>query len=51
MSNFDDFYGQSNFDSSENTIIIEQQEVEVCQTEEITIVQQRLAVLLDTAKE
>lgn len=51
MSNFDNFYGQSNFDSSSNTIIVEQKEVEVCHTEEIEIVQQRLAVIMEVAKE
>lgn len=51
MSNFDDFYGSSNFDASENTVIVEQKEVQVCTTEEITVVQQRLAVMLEVMKE
>lgn len=51
MSNFDDFFGQDNFDSSFNEVtIIEQQEEIVCSSQEIQIVQQRLSVLLETAK-
>ncbi|THH09157.1 hypothetical protein EW145_g2209 [Phellinidium pouzarii] len=51
MSNFDNFYGQNNFDGSQNeqTIIVQQQEV-VCHTEEIEIVQQKLVVLMEVAK-
>ena len=51
MSNFDDFFGQGNFDSSfnEQTIIVQQEQV-VCNTQLIEIVQQRVAVLIETMK-
>ncbi|KAL5525787.1 hypothetical protein ACEPAG_7124 [Sanghuangporus baumii] len=51
MSNFDDFFGSSNFDSSLNVqTIIEQQEQVVCQTQEIEIVQQKLVILTEVMK-
>ncbi|KAL5486007.1 hypothetical protein ACEPAI_7051 [Sanghuangporus weigelae] len=51
MSNFDDFFGGSNFDSSLNVqTIIEQREQVVCQTQEIEIVQQKLVILTEVMK-
>ena len=52
MSNFDNFFGQDNFDSIFNEqTIIEQSETIVCSSEEIIIVQQRLSILLEVAKQ
>ena len=51
MSNFDDFFGQDNFDSSFNEqVIIEQDEELVCSSLDIQIVQQRLSILMEFAK-
>ena len=52
MSNFDDFFGLNNFDSSENvqTVIIQEQEL-VCSSQEIEIVQQRLSILVEAMKQ
>jgi len=51
MSNFDEFFGQDNFDSSENVQIIVQEEVEICESVSIDIVQQRLVILSEVVKE
>ncbi|KLO17177.1 hypothetical protein SCHPADRAFT_821757 [Schizopora paradoxa] len=52
MSNFDDFFGQDNFNEvlNEQTIIEQQTEI-VCSSEEISIVQQRLSILVEVAKQ
>ena len=51
LSNFDDFFGQDNFDSSLNvqTVIVQEQQL-VCQSEQIDIVQQRISVLVEAMK-
>ncbi|EJD06565.1 uncharacterized protein FOMMEDRAFT_102402 [Fomitiporia mediterranea MF3/22] len=51
MSNFDDFFGQNNFDSSQNeqTVVVQEKQV-VCQTQEIEVVQQKLVVLMEVMK-
>jgi len=53
MSNFDNFYGSSNFDNSEfsesSITVVKEQEV-VCHSESIEIIQQRLLVLQEMAK-
>lgn len=52
MSNFDSFFGQDNFNEilNEQTIIEQQTEI-VCSSEEISIVQQRLSILVEVAKQ
>lgn len=52
MSNFDQFFGSDNFDSSfnEQTVIIQEEQV-VCETQEIEIVQQKLVVLVEAMKQ
>jgi len=49
MSNFDGFYGSDNFSGSNNKQVIVEKEV-VCHTEQVEIVQQRLAILHEIAK-
>jgi hypothetical protein len=51
MSNFDDFFGQGNFDSSQNvqTVIVQEKQV-VCQTQAIEVVQQKIVVLMEVMK-
>jgi len=51
MSNFDDFFGNNNFNEIINQQIIIQQESIVCSSVEIEIVQQRLSVLVEVAKQ
>jgi len=50
LDNFDSFYGADNFCGSNNVQVFSQSNVIVCQTEDITLVQQRLAVLTEFAK-
>jgi len=52
MSNFDNFFGVNNFNEvfNEQTIIEQQTEV-VCSSVEIEIVQQRLSILVEVAKQ
>ncbi|KAI5122285.1 hypothetical protein M0805_002365 [Coniferiporia weirii] len=54
MSNFDDFFGQDNFDGSDNEqiIIIEEDDDSEfsCDSQDIEIVQQRLSILSEVAK-
>lgn len=49
LSNFDDFYGENNFSGSFNTQTVVQEEV-VCQSVDITIIQQQLSVIQEFAK-
>lgn len=54
MSNFDDFFGLDNFDSSlnvQNIIVEEQQEELVCDSQQIEIVQQRISILTEVIKQ
>jgi len=50
LDGFDDFFGEDNFSSSLNVQTIESENVLVCQTVDITIIQQRLAILEEFAK-
>jgi len=51
LHNFDDFYGEGNFDGSFNTqtVVTTQTEV-VCESVDITVIQQQLAILTEFAK-
>jgi len=50
MASFDGFYGSSNYDGSHNKVVIIKKEVEVCHSEQVRIIQQRLAVIHETVK-
>ncbi|KAF5350830.1 hypothetical protein D9757_013536 [Collybiopsis confluens] len=52
LNGFDDFYGVDNFSGSfsSQVTVVEQQEVEVCESVSIEIVQQKLLVLQEIAK-
>jgi len=52
LSGFDNFYGSDHFSSSSfsTTLVEEQQEVVVCHSESVEIIQQRLLVLQEYAK-
>lgn len=46
LNNFDNFYGVNNFDGSRSEqIIIEEEEEQICEDQDIEIIQQRLVVL------
>jgi hypothetical protein len=54
LSGFDNFYGDSNFDNShfsQSSITVVKSQEEVCHSESITIIQQRLLVLQEMAKQ
>jgi len=50
LSGFDNFFGEDNFSSSLNVQTVEQQNVLVCHTQEIEVIQQQLAILIENAK-
>jgi len=54
MSNFDDFYGSDNFSGFHNSVVevdqTSEQEVVVCHSQTVEIIQQQLAVLREYAK-
>lgn len=52
LDNFDSFYGSNNFDNFHSHQVVEESSEEVvCHSETITIIQQRLAVLQEMAKQ
>jgi len=50
LDHFDNFYGSENFDGSESVQVFQQSEVVVCETVDITVIQQQLAVIVEFAK-
>ncbi|KIK64525.1 hypothetical protein GYMLUDRAFT_195508, partial [Collybiopsis luxurians FD-317 M1] len=50
FDNFDNFYGVENFSGEISSSVVVQQQVEVCQSVSIEIVQQKLLVLQEIAK-
>lgn len=52
LDNFDQFFGAGNFDGRFNEVqVVQVEEIQVCSATEITIVQQQIAVLLETMKQ
>lgn len=50
LDNFDNFYGVGNFDGSHYSQVFEQDHEVVCHSEQVVIIQQRLAVIRELAK-
>ncbi|EEB92139.1 hypothetical protein MPER_09398 [Moniliophthora perniciosa FA553] len=51
LNGFDDFRGVDNFDGSRNAqVIVVQEQQQVCRTQQVEIVQQRLIVLQEVMK-
>jgi len=50
LSNFDNFFGQNNFDGSNNQLVVFQSKQVVCQQVEVEVIQQRLTVLREFMK-
>jgi len=52
LDNFDSFYGSSDFDNSNfHQVVVQEGSEVVCHSETVTIIQQRLAVLQEMAKQ
>jgi hypothetical protein len=51
MSGFDNFYGVDNFSGSVSTQVVEEQSEVVCESVSVTIIQQKLLVLQEIAKQ
>jgi hypothetical protein len=51
LASFDDFFGVNNFDGSRNdkVVIVEQQQV--CHVQQVTIIQQQLAIIQEITKQ
>lgn len=47
---FDNFYGVDNFSGSVSTQIFAQEDVTVCHTQDVTIIQQQIAILVENMK-
>lgn len=50
LQRFDDWYGQDNFDSGKNEKVVIEQDVLICRPLDVHVVQQKLAILQETAK-
>jgi len=50
MSNFDNFYGSDNFNGSQYTQTIVHDKQVVCHSQQVEIVQQKLAVIKEMVK-
>lgn len=51
LNDFDRFFGAQNFDGSRNQQVVFLNEQNICQAQQINIVQQQLAILQETAKQ